>query len=72
MEQIPIDLENIAVLKMDKELLQTSKAVMLLCSYIPPYDSSYWKNAQNGFEIEQLGQCILDPHNSFDDFHVLI
>ena len=72
MEQIPIDLENIAVLKMDKELLQTSKAVMLLCSYITPYDSSYWKNAQNGFEIEQLGQCILDPHNSFDDFHVLI
>ena len=36
-ERIPTDFEQnyiIVVLKMDKELLQTSKAIMLVCSYI--------------------------------------
>ena len=70
-EQIPTDLQNIPVLKMDKELLQTSKAIMLVRSNILPYDSSYWKNTQYGIGLEQLEQCILDPYDSFDGFHVL-
>ena len=64
-ERIPTDFEQnyiIVVLKMDKELLQTSKAIMLVRSNILPYDSSYWKNTQYGLGLEQLEQCILDLH----------
>ena len=42
-EQISTDLENMIVLKIDKELLQTPTDVKFVCSYIPPYDSMYWK-----------------------------
>ena len=71
-KQISTDLENMIVLKIDKELLQTPKDVMLLCSYIPPYDSAYWKNCRYGIGIDLLEQCILDLHDSFDDFHILL
>ena len=70
MKQISTDLENMIVLKIDKELLQTPKGVMLVCSYIPPYDSAYWKNCRYGFGIDLLEQSILDPSDSFDDFHI--
>ena len=72
MEQISTDPENMIVLKIVKELLQTQKDVMLVCSYIPPYDSIYWKNCQYRFGIEQLEQCILDLRDSFGDFHILL
>ena len=72
MKQISTDLENMIVLKIDKELLQTPKDVMLVCSYIPPYDSAYWKNCRYGTGIDLLEQCILDLHDSFDDFHTLL
>ena len=71
-KQISTDLENMIVLKIDKELLQTPKDVMLVCSYIPPYDSAYWKNCRYGTGIDLLEQCILDLHDSFDDFHILL
>ena len=71
-KQISTDLENMIVLKIDKELLQTQKDVMLMCSYIPPYDSAYWKNCWYGIGIDLLEQCILDLHDSFDDFHILL
>ena len=71
-EQISADLENMIVLKIDKELLQTPKYVILVCSYIPPYDSIYRKNCQYEFGLELLEQCILDLHDSFDDFHILL
>ena len=45
---------------------------MLVCSYIPPYDSAYWKNCRYGTGIDLLEQCILDLHDSFDDFHILL
>ena len=71
-EQLPIDVENTIVLKIDKQLFGTPKDIMYVCSYIPPYDSNYWKNSQFGYGIELLEQCILDLYDSFDDFHVLL
>ena len=70
-KQISTDLENMIVLKIDNELLQKPNDVMLVCSYVPLYDSAYWKHCQYGFGINLLEQCILDPHDSFDDFHIL-
>ena len=71
-EQISTDLENMIVLKIDKELLQTPKDVKFVCSDIPPNDSMYWKNCQYGFGLKLLEQCILDLYDSFDDFHILL
>ena len=57
-----IDVENTIVLKIDK--LFGSPKDMYVCSYIPPYDSNYWKNSQYGYGIELLEQCILDMYDS--------
>ena len=58
-KQIFTDLENMTVLKIDKELLQTPEDLMLVCSYMSPYDSAYCKNCRYEFGIYLLEQCIL-------------
>jgi len=54
-KQISTDLENMIVLKIDNELLQKPNDVMMLVhSYVPLYDSAYWKHCQYGFGINLL------------------
>ena len=61
MEQISTDPENMIVLKIVKELLQTQKDVMLVCSYIPPYDSIYWKKLSVQVWYRTIGAVYFRP-----------
>ena len=49
-----LTLKNTVVLKIKKELLGTSKDVMLIYMYLSPYDSNVWTIMQNGHGIDLL------------------
>lgn len=64
--------ENVIVLEIDNTLLGTDKHVMLICTYVHPYDSKYWNQSQHGFGLEILEQCLIDLHERFEDFYVMV
>ena len=70
--RIPVNINNIVVLRIDKTLLQTEKDVMFVSVYIPPHDSNYWKTENNGHGIELLEQCLFELYSSYDEFSILI
>ena len=67
-----MDADNTVVLKLDKGLLGTTKDVVYIGLYIPPYDSNYWKTTFDGCGIEPLEKCLLDLHTSIEDFSLFI
>ena len=71
-KRIPVNVENIIVLKLDKKLFRSDKDIMFIAAYIPPYDSNYWKTAQDGFGIELLEQCLHELYSAYDEFSILI
>lgn len=71
-DRVAINVDNFVALKLDKKLMGTEKDVVLISLYIPPYDSNYWKMAQDGHGIELLEKCVLDLHDSLGDFLLLI
>ena len=71
-ERIDVDVENTVVMKLSKRLFRSDKDIMFISTYIPPYDSSFWLSATNGYGMELLDKCIMDLHDRFDDFQVLL
>ena len=71
-QRVDGEIEITVILKITKELLGTSKDVMLISMYLPPYDYNFGKITQNGYGIELLEKCVMDIHNTHDDFHVLV
>ena len=64
--------DQIVTLKMDKQLLGVDKDVVMLFSYVPPYDSPYYVTAEFGNGIDLLEQCLHDVHDIVDDFYILL
>ena len=50
-DRVAVDADNTVVLKLDKGLLGTTKDVVYIGLYIPPYDSNYWKTTIDGYEL---------------------
>ena len=71
-EEIKIRIDNILVLKLHKDLFSVNTHVMLICCYVPPYDSPYWKCHTDSFGIELLEQCVIDLYAFHGDFPMLI
>ena len=40
-KMIPVNTENVIVLKIDKDLFKTDKDIMYIATYIPPYNSKF-------------------------------
>lgn len=71
-KRVPVYIDNMVVLKIDKDLFKFNKDIMFIAVYIPPYDSNYWKHAQDGYGIELLEQCLHELYAKYDEFSVLI
>ena len=71
-KQIDVKNENVIVVKIHKDLLSVNKDIMLVCTYIHPYDSPFWKYHQNGYGMEVLEQCLLDLQDGYDDFYLML
>ena len=49
-----------------------SKNAFLINAYLPPYDSTFWNVTNNGYGLELLQKRIIDLHQNFHDFHLII
>ena len=71
-ERIYLDVDNIVVLRIKKVLVGTDKDVMFISAYLPPYDSSYWKQTPHGYGMEIIEKCVMDLHDKTDNFYLLL
>ena len=71
-KEIKNEADNTVVLRINKNLFNTSKDIMFISSYVPPHDSPYWTVKNDGFGLEILEQCILDLQTSSNDFFLLL
>ena len=71
-ERIYFDVDNIVLLRIKKVLLGTDKDVMFISAYLPPYDSSYWKQTPLGYGMEIIEKCVMDLHDKTNDFYLLL
>lgn len=71
-EKINVDLENIVVLKMKKDLMQSEKDIILIGCYLPPIDSKFWSVAQNGTGFDVIEKCVLCVCEKIADFHLML
>ena len=71
-ERMYLDVDNVVVLRIKKVLLGTDKDVMFISAYLPPYDSSYWKQTPHGYGMEIIEKCVMDLHDKTDDFYLLL
>ena len=69
---VPTKVPNVIVLKIDKQLFNSDKDVMWICTYIPPYDSVFWKTCEDGYGIDLLEQCVYDIQNLYDEFFIVV
>ena len=58
-KHVPTDQSNTIVLKLSKDLFGTDVDVMFISTYIPPYDSVFWKQTDGGYGLEVIEECIL-------------
>ena len=66
---VPIDIDNVLVMKARKELLGLENDVLMFCTYIPPQGSRYYieKDVSNGvFALEECIFEILQIHSECD------
>ena len=71
-ERIYFDVDNIVLLRIKKVLLGTDKDVMFISAYLPPYDSSYWKQTPLAYGLEIIEKCVMDLHDKTDEFYLLL
>jgi hypothetical protein len=71
-KQVDIDVDNVLAFHISKELLGLDRDVMVVCTYLPPYDSKFWQNTEHGFGIELVEKTMLDLYDKYTDFHFLI
>jgi len=70
--KIEIKYDHMIVLEIDKMLFGTTKSVFLVCLYVHPSDSKYWRQSQYGFGLEILEQCLMDLFERYEDFSMIV
>lgn len=70
--KVDIDTDNTLIFHVDKRAIEMEKDLMIVCTYLPPYDSKFWQTSKHGFGIELLEKTLLDLHEKYDNFQFLI
>ena len=71
-KKILVDVKNVIVVKIDKDLFGTVKYTVLVAAYIPPNNSIFWKISQNGYGLEIIEKCIMDLYDELDGFFLML
>ncbi|KAK7502878.1 hypothetical protein BaRGS_00005827, partial [Batillaria attramentaria] len=71
-EQVPVEYDNIIVLKVSREVTVTPTDVLVVGVYLPPAGSDYYKDTEidNGLLILEL--CVIDLLEKFGDLPFVI
>lgn len=70
--RLDVKYNNVVVLELDKTLFGLCKHVLLICTYVHPYESKYWDIVDFGHGMEILEQCIVDLYEKCGDFFLVI
>jgi len=71
-ERVKIVYDNIVVLKLSECLFGLCKPVIMICAYVPPYDSKFWNVTKQGYGFEIIEECVIDMFEKYGDIHLLI
>jgi hypothetical protein len=66
-ERVQVKEDNTVAVKISKDLMGTSKDVMYVSMYMPPYDSNFWNTCMYGYGLELLENCITDLYSKHND-----
>jgi exonuclease III len=71
-DEINIDYDQTVILKINKSLFNTDKDIVMLSSYIPPYDSPYYNMSEFDSGVDWIEQCLTDVWEMIDNFYILL
>lgn len=70
--QITCEIDNTVCLRLDKAIFSLDKDVLFLSIYIPPYGSSYYRQADTDCNIRCLEDFVLSRLNTGDDCYLML
>ncbi|KAK7484812.1 hypothetical protein BaRGS_00023986 [Batillaria attramentaria] len=68
--RVNVDLDNTVCVRIGWELTGDTQDLMLLCSYVPPAESPYYKDKLCKCNIPLLEQIVLDVLDTDGDCHI--
>ena len=71
-KHIKCDLDNLLVFRLDKQLFNSEKDVLMLCAYIPPSGSPYYDNKSVSNGIYLLEEYLLQLYAQHDDCSIVV
>ncbi|KAK7476682.1 hypothetical protein BaRGS_00032080 [Batillaria attramentaria] len=70
--RVNVDLDNTVCVRIGWELTGDTQDLILLCSYVPPAESPYYKDKLCKCNIPLLEQIVLDVLDTDGDCHILV